>query len=1087
MKRTKLLFFALSMLMLMGIQNTSWSQGTTTAAIEGMVMDMQNQPMADANVVAVHGPTGTRYGTTTRSDGRFNLPNMRVGGPYTLTVSYVGYETDQLTNLQLSLGETRSLLFLMVEAGQVLQEVIVTATAGSVGQNTGTSTNIDADAIANLPSINRNMNDFLRLTPQSGGYGDGISFAGTNNRFNAIYIDGAVNNDVFGLASSGTNAGQTGISPFSPDIIEQFQVVISPYDVTLGGFAGGGVNAVTKSGTNTLKATGYTYFKNQSMVGKTNAVLADRLGQEERERVDDFTENVYGVSLGGPIIRDRMFIFTNVEIQRDETPRPFDISEYTSEEGRVSANQLENLRNHLINTYDYDPGTFGNTAQNLDGLKIFAKIDYNITDEHRLTLRHQYTKAEQFNRFSGNRNTVNFSNNGIYFPSITNSSALELNSRFGTDYSNNLIVGYTRVRDDRSPLGRNFPYVYIDDENSGIIRFGSEEFSTANQLDQDIFTLTNNFNIYRGAHKITIGTHNEFYSIYNLFIRQNFGVYTYNSLDAFLNNDPASRYTRTYSLVDDITGGGSAAASDFSAMQFGLYAQDEWSVNRQLTLTAGLRIDLPIITSDPEEDTYFNQTALPAIQAAYDIAEGTQAGQVPDGQFMFSPRIGFSYDLTGNGMNTLRGGAGIFTSRIPFVWPGAMFNNNGLTLGEVGQNDIEGDVFFNPQWDNQPTNPNFSVPSGQMDLFVKDFKYPQVFRTNLGFDFKLPGDIDATLEGLYTKTLNNINYTNINSDPTVAFTWTGSPDNRQVFVNSSIDPTYSAVYLATNTSEGYTYNLSASLAKNFDFGLRAMVAYSYGDAYALSEGTSSQNSSQWRGQVNINGRNNPEFGRSDFAVGHRVLSSMTYGYNWSADGNNRTSLSLFMNGQSGTPYSYVISGANARNLNAERGSTNINRSLAYIPATQYGINLVDYYVDDELVTAGQQWELLSRVIENDSYLRKNKGQYAEKNAAWSPFAAIFDVAVRHDFGLTLGGQRHRFQVSLDIANFGNMLNNEWGTQYSVPGDFNNYYLYQFEGYAEDGTTPEFTFRDDRTGLDRFNIQGLSSRWSMLFGVRYMLN
>ncbi|MFN2394155.1 MAG: carboxypeptidase regulatory-like domain-containing protein [Bacteroidales bacterium] len=1087
MKQTKHLVLLLGFFMFLGIQQNAWSQGVTTSAIEGMVMTVGNEPLADANVVAVHEPTGTRYGTTTRSDGRFNIPNVRVGGPYTITVSYVGYETDVISDLRLSLGETRNLLFLMVEAGQVLQEVIVSATAGSVGQTTGTSTNIDSEDISTLPSINRNLNDFLRLTPQSGAYGGGISFAGTNNRYNAIYIDGAVNNDVFGLASSGTNGGQTGISPFSPDIIEQFQVVLSPYDVTMGGFAGGGVNAVTKSGTNTYKATGYTYFKNQSLVGKTNGVLADRLDLEERERVDDFNENVYGVSLGGPIIRDRMFIFTNIEIQRDETPRPFDITEYTSVDGRVSSAELENLRNHLINTYDYDPGSFGSTAQNLNGLKIFAKIDYNVTDEHRLTLRHQYTKAEQFNRFSGNRNTVNFSNNGIYFPSTTNSSALELNSRFGTDYSNNLIIGYTRVRDNRSPLGKNFPYVYIDDENSGLIRFGSEEFSTANQLDQDILTLTNNFNIYRGAHKITLGTHNEFYSIYNLFIRQNFGVYRFSDLDAFLNNEPAYRYTRNYSLVDDITGGGSAAAADFSAIQLGIYGQDEWSVNRQLTITAGLRIDLPIITSDPTEDTYFNQTALPQLQAAYPIAEGAKAGQAPDGQIMLSPRLGFTYDVTGDGMNTIRGGAGIFTSRIPFVWPGAMFNNNGLTQGQVQQGDIEGDVFFNPQWDNQPTNPNFSIPSGQMDLFVEDFKYPQVFRTNLGYDFKLPGGIDATLEGLYTKTLNNILYTNINSDPTVDFTWTNTPDNRKVFVNSSIDPTYSAVYLASNTSEGYTYNLSGSLAKDFDFGLRAVLAYSYGDAYALSEGTSSQNSSQWRGQVSIDGRNNPEFGRSDFAVGHRVLSSFTYGYNWTRDGNNRTTVSLFLNGQSGTPYSYVISGSSARNLNAERGSTSRNRSLAYIPASASEINLVDYEVDGTVVTAAEQWANLNSVIEDDKYLSENKGGYAEKNGAWSPFATIFDVAIRHDFGLNLGGQRHRFQISVDIANFGNMLNSEWGTQYSVPGDFNNYYLYQFEGYADDGTTPQFTFRDDRVGLERFNIQGLSSRWSMLFGVKYMFN
>lgn len=1084
MNKINLLLFAL--IATLCIHSHLYGQGVTTGTMTGIVLDTEGTTLPGATVMAVHTPSGTTYGVSTGINGRFNIPGMRVGGPYKVTISYVGYTSWEHEDIFVDLGSATNLQVTLAESGLDLEEVLVVARAGSVGQNTGASTRITSEDLSTLPSINRNLNDFLRLTPQSTGFGGGVSFAGTNNRYNAIYIDGAVNNDVFGLASSGTNGGQTGISPFSPDIIDQYQITLSPYDVTLGGFAGGGVNAVTKSGTNTFEGTAYTYFKNERFVGKTNGVLADRLNSD-RERVDEFSETVYGVSLGGPIIRDRMFLFTNVEIQNDETPRPFDINEYTSVEGRVSTSDLENLRNHLTNTYNYNPGSFGNTSNNLDGLKIFAKLDYNITNEHRLTLRHQYTKAEQYSRNPGNRNTVNFSNNGVFFPSITNSSALELNSRFGNEYSNNFILGYTRVRDDRDPIGRNFPSVYIFDENDGVIRFGSEEFSTANALDQDIFTITNNFNIYRGDHKITVGTHNEFYSIYNLFIRQNFGVYEFDSLAAFLNGAPAAYFTRNYSLVDNITGDGSAAASDFNAMQLGFYVQNEWTVNRQLTLTGGLRVDIPIITRDPTEDTYFNETALPKMQQAYDIAKGARAGQAPDGQVMLSPRFGFSYDVTGNGMNILRGGAGIFTSRIPFVWPGAMFNNNGLTQGQVESDDIDGNVYFNPDWNNQPTNPNFSVPSGQMDLFVEDFKYPQVFRTNLGFDFQLPGGIFATVEGLYTKTLNNILYTNINSDPTVAFTWTGSPDNRKVFTRKNIDDTYSAVYLASNTSEGYTYNISASLAKDFDFGLRAMVAYSYGDAYALSEGTSSQNSSQWRGQVSIDGRNNPELGRSDFAVGHRVISSLSYAYNWTADGNNRTTVSVFLNGQSGTPFSYVIGGGGARNLNQETGSTGRNRSLVYIPANASEINLVDYDVNGTTITAAQQWERLSKLIEDDKYLSNNKGSYAEKNGAWSPFAAIFDVAIRHDFGLNLAGQRHRFQVSLDIANFGNMLNNEWGTQYTIPGDFNNYNLYQFEGYADDGTTPEFTFRDDKVGLDRFNINGLASRWSMMLGLRYMFN
>jgi hypothetical protein len=1084
MKRS-LLSMVFAMAMVFAFQ-TIYGQGATTSALSGIVRDADGQSLPGATIVAVHVPSGSSYGTTTDLQGRFNLPGMRVGGPYNITVSFVGFSSWQQGDVFLDLGSTKNIQVVLAAVGVDLEEFVVIARPGSVGQNTGTSTRITSEEISTLPSVNRDLNDFLRLTPQSSGYGGGVSFAGINNRYNSIFIDGAVNNDVFGLASSGTNGGQTGISPFSNDIIEQFQVVLSPYDVTLGGFAGGGVNAVTRSGTNTFKGTAYTYFKNENLVGKTNGVLADRL-DVEREKVDEFSEQIYGLSVGGPIIENKLFFFTNVEIQQDETPRPFEISEYTSVEGRVSEDDLNNLRNHLINEYNYDPGTFGSTAQNLDGLKIFAKLDYNISNDHRLTLRHQFTKAEQYNRFSGSSSTVNFSNNGVYFPSTTNSTALELNSRFGIDYSNNLIIGFTSVRDDRDPIGDNFPYVYIDDENSGVIRFGSEEFSTGNQLDQDIFSITNNFNIYRGAHKITLGTHNEFYSIYNVFVRQNFGTYRFSSLDAFLNNEPAYRYNRTYSLLDDITGDGTAAAAEFNAMQFGFYAQDEWTVNPQLTLTFGLRLDVPIITSDPSIHSTFATETLPEIENAYDIAKGIEPGKAPQGQLMLSPRIGFTYDMDGDGMKILRGGAGIFTSRIPFVWPGAMFNNNGLTLGGVTQNDIEGDVFFNPDWQNQPTNPNFSVPSGQVDLFVEDFKYPQVLRGNLAYDFELPGGIATTLEALYTKTLNNIVYTNVNSDPEVAFTWTGTPDNREVFVNSSIDSRYSAIYLASNTSEGYAYNLSASFAKEFDFGLRAMLAYSYGDAHALSEGTSSQNSSQWRGQVNINGRNNPEYGRSDFAAGHRVVSALSYAYKWTLDGNTKTTVSLFLNGQSGTPYSYVISGSAARNLNQERGSTSANRSLAYIPADPSEINLVDYTVEDKTITAAEQWDNLNALIEDDNYLSENRGSYAEKNGAWSPFATIFDLAVRHDFGLELGGQTHKFQISLDIGNFGNLINSEWGTIYTVPGAFNNYYLYQFEGYEEDGTTPQFTFRDDEVGLERFNIAGLSSRWSMLFGLRYMFN
>lgn len=1055
--------------------STSWvfGQGTTTSRIGGSVVDDSGQPLPGATVIAIHLPSGTQYGTATSNDGRFIIPGMRVGGPYKVTVSFLGYTSWEQDDINVNLGSQTPINVTLAETGIELETVIVVAKPGSVGQNTGTSTRVTSEQIEDLPSVNRDINDFLRLTPQSSGYSDGITFAGINNRYNAIYIDGAVNNDVYGLASSGTNGGQTGITPFSIDIIDQLQVVISPYDVTLGGFAGGGINAVTKSGTNTLKGSAYTYMRNQSMVGKTNGTYAERL-DVERTRVDDFSEKVYGFSLGGPIIKDKLFFFGNVEIQRDETPRPFEVTDYTSTAGRVSTTDLDNLRNFLITNYDYDPGSYGSTTDDLNGLKIFGKLDYNFNENHRLTLRHQYTKAEQYDRNTGSSSTINFSNNGVYFPSITNSTALEVNSRFGLGYSNNLIVSYVTVRDDRDPIGSDFPYVYIDDVSFGSIRFGSEQYSTANELNQNILSITDNFNIYKGAHKITVGTHNEFYDLYNVFIAQNYGTYSYASLSDFLDNTnvAADEYDRSYSLVDDITGDGTAAAGDFKAIQLGFYVQDEWSVTDQLTVTGGLRLDIPVITTAPEVDDYFNETALPLMQDFYSVADGAEAGVAPDKQFMFSPRLGFSYDLKGDNTNVIRGGLGIFTSRIPFVWPGSIYTNNGLTLGRVNEGNIAGGAYFNPDISTQYVHPSPTLPAGQIDLFVKDFKYPQVFRTNLAYDFTLPWGIVSTVEGIFTKTLNNILYTNINNDPTIDFRW-DADDDRPVYTRSSIDPTYSAVYLASNTSEGYSYNLTASFAKEFNFGLLATVAYSYNDAYALSEGTSSQNSSQWRGQVNIDGRNEPVFGRSDFAVGHRIISSVSYSHDWTKDGNNKTTVSLFLNAQSGSPYSYVIGGSSARNMNNETGSTSRNRSLIFVPETESQINLVDYTVGATTVTAAEQWANLEKFINDDPYLSEMKGKYAEKNGAWAPFSTILDVALRHDLGLNIGGNSHKFQISLDISNFGNMLNNKWGTRYSVPGDFNNYFLYEFDGY--NGDTPEFTFREDKIGLEALDISNLSSR------------
>lgn len=1050
----------------------------TTSSMSGKVTDDKGEALIGATVVALHVPSGTSYGTVTNENGLYSINNMRVGGPYEITASYVGYADQKFENLYLKLGENYLLNTTLGESSVTIETIQIVGKPGTLGRNVGAGSQITSANIDVVPTLNRGLNDFLRLSPQSTGYGSGVSFVGTNNRYNAVFIDGAVNNDVFGLSDTGTNGGQTGISPVSIDIIDQFQVVLSPYDVSLGGFAGGGVNAVTKSGTNNFEGTAYYFLQNESMVGKTNKTLTDRTGSE-RKSLNPFSNNTYGLSLGGPIIKDKLFFFTNVEIQSDNTPLPYDFGTY---KGSSNGATLDSLVQYTKDKYGYDPGSYLTQNDELKGLKLFGKIDYNINKNNSLTIRHSYTKAEQFDRFAGSANRINFSNNGIYFPSITNSTAVELKTRFN-NASNNLIIGYTKVRDNRDPLGLPFPYVTIEDgSGSNTITFGTEEFSTANKLDQDIFTLTDNFKLYRGNHTITLGTHNEYYDMFNSFIPQNFGSYRFKSINDF-KNGTAFEYRRSYSLVDDVTGDNSKAAAALRAMQIGVYAQDEIRLNSKLNITAGLRIDMPVILDDPEKDKYLNDTALPKIATYYSIAKGVEAGKSPDGQIMFSPRLGFNYQAK-QSIN-IRGGLGIFTSRIPFVWPAAMFNNNGLTQGTI--QNINTPTIFEPNINDQYVDPNFKVPSGSINLFTPDFKYPQVFRANLGFDFDLPGGLDASIEGIYTKTLNNIVYTNINSDTTVSFYMAGA-DNRPVFTRKSIDPTYSEIYLASNTSEGHSYTITGQVAKNFDFGLNATLAYTYGDASALSEGTSSQNSSQWRGQVNVNGRNFPSFGRSDFATGQRLLSTLTYKLNWNNSKTVATTFSLIYEGQKSNPFSYVIGGSGGRNLANETGSTSRNRSLIYIPKDRADINLVDYKVGTTTITADEQWQKLNSYIESDPYLSENRGGYAEKNSNWMPYVSFLDFAVRQDLGLKFGQKTHKIQLSVDIFNLANLINSSWGTRYSVIGDFNNFDFLNFEGYEADKKTPKYSYRGTaKNDANAYNINDFSSRWRMRFGIRYIFN
>lgn len=1079
----------LGLILLCGVG--AFAQGLTTSSINGQIKDQNGQALPGANIIAEHQPSGTKYGSITDFDGFYRVPNMRVGGPYKIEISYVGFKTKTVENVFLRLGDSEKISFQLEEEANQLDEVVVTATRDGIfdsGQK-GSNTNISLRDINNLPSTSRSLGDFLRNTPEAQvSDGGSISLGGQNNRYNAIYIDGAVNNDAFGLAASGTNGGQSGVNPISIDAIESFQVNLSPFDVKQSGFAGGSINAITRSGTNNLEASAYYYLRNQDLVGKTPTAIEEE--ESERERLSDFTAELIGARVGGALVKDKLFFFINYERQDEVTPQPFNFDQY---QGDSSLQDIQNLRQNLINSFGYDPGTFLDNPSSLVSDKLVTRLDWNINDKNTITLRNSYVNAENIDARASSDRNIEFGNGAEFFPSRTNSTTLEWSTTNGSNISNNLIVAYTDVLDDRGPTGSPFPSVRIQD-GSANIDFGSEPFSTANLLEQKVLNITNNFEYYKGRHKLTLGVNFESFDAKNVFFRQNFGQYQFFNLADFetyfddnqSNDAPVRFYDRGYSLLGG-NGDASLGAAEFNYSQVGFYVQDDIDVTDNFKVSLGLRFDLPFF-DDGLTNEDFNTRTVALLEANGKDLQGARVGQGIDSQVHFSPRAGFSWDVFGDRTTQVRGGLGVFTSRIPLVWPGGAYNNNGVTAGFIDERDFDGDVFFNPDAFGQGENPGFGngaepgtgATGGQIDIFAPDFKLPQVAKFNIAVDQKLPiWGLIASGEFLYTDIINNIFYENINIGGPIG-TLNG-PDNRPYYNRNRIDSNYSSIYLATNTNEGYAYNATFRLFKPFANGFSGSLAYTFGDSYNIFEGTSSQNSSQWRGLITVNGKNaDPGVQRSDFALGSRFVANFSYEKEWSE--NFKSTIGLFYNGQQGSPYSFTYNNVGANLLNDDSN----DNALLYIPRDASEINLVPILDGDGNVevSAEQQWAALDRFIESSDYLSERRGQYAERNGTFGPWSHIIDLKFLQDFSLNFNEKKHTFQFSVDIFNFTNLVNKDWGVRPFIPGSV------RLIDVQEGGPDPEFTFNADRFGsvddIEVIDDRGaFSSRWQIQVGLRYI--
>ena len=1096
MSSKKLLHFIVAMLLLPVL---TFAQNTT-GSLTGSVKADNGEILVGATVTVLHVPTGTEYKVQTRKTGAFDISNMQPGGPYTISVSYVNYQTEKKEDIYINLGDAARVDVVLYNKAAKLADVTVRGTrnASDIAVRGGTQTTIGRDKIENLPTVGRNIQDYLRFTPSVkliGGTGGltGISIAGQNNRFNSFYIDGAVNNDQFGLSASGTNGGQTAVGPISMDAVDQIQVMVSPFDASIGNFTGGGINATTKGGTNNLSGTVYNFTQNQNLTGKTpngDKALATKL--------NPFSAITKGASVGGAIVKNKLFFFVNYESIESNRPQPFDIAGY---KGPSTKTVIDDLVATVKTKYGYDMGGYADNPETISSKRLATKLDWNINANHRLSFSYRHSEAKDYNTSASSSTRVNFYNNGVLYPNKTNSISAELRSTFKNGISNKMLLTLTDVTDDRSQIGAAFPRVIIyDGSSSNQITFGSENFSAANLLKQKNKNFLDYIKFNVNKHSLTLGIDYELSKSYNVFIRDNFGTYTYNSLPDFLNDKAPLFYSRSFSLLDNTYGDNTKAAASFYTGRGSAFINDEVRVTDNLTINYGVRGDYSKFLSTPFQDDYFNNNAIPTFQLYnYDLA-GARSGQISDPKLSISPRLGFTYKVPTERI-TIRGGIGLFTGRVPLVWPGGVYNNTGGSVGGVSLSSTSSaaalaTIKFRPSPTQQYTagdlGINTAFAKGQVDLIAKDFRLPKLLRASLAVDKKFDNNWSVTFEGSVSKNINEIYYQRVDILPPVGNLV--GPDNRNIYNAGSqivlpayggfaAGKPYTGVYVMKNqpynSKKGFAANFTASVDKAWADGFSFNAFYTYGTAFVTNEPTSSQNNSQWRYMETVNGRNFVNRSRSDFDLGHRVSMFAAKKFTY-LKGAMATTLSVVYNGQSGSAFSYVYSNGPVR----DQGATETN-DLLFIP-TKDQLTAMTFITQTGYSLSGDaQKAAFEAYISQDNYLSKHRGQYAERNGGRLPFQNVVDLKVMQDFFVKVSGKKYQFQLTYDIFNFTNMLNRVWGRTYFLSND--QFGLVRYAS-ATNSVTPTYSFNpvNNNTpwGISSSTAPSYSARWVSQLGLRF---